>query len=261
MRASLGLESLAFELGIQRYMKVLPFTRWLWLGLCISLLLTATTTFANTDNNTKATEKKYDTKQLIRDIAILYRQQKLEQRAANSSKTPLATVSYTPVKPLTKLKSGKSSLSKKHKKKNFRKASFKKKRSAKRRLAKRKSKPRLKRGWKNLKRKRSDSYRNSMMVTATAYTSHVNQTDSTPNIAAWGDRLSPGMKVIAVSRDMLTKYGLKHRSRVRIKGLKGEYRVLDKMNKRWRKKIDIYMGMDLKKAFKWGRRRVELQWN
>lgn len=98
-------------------------------------------------------------------------------------------------------------------------------------------------------------------VTATAYTSHVGQTDSTPNIAAWGDRLKPGMKVIAVSRDLLKVYGLKHKQKVRIKGLKGEYLVLDKMNKRWRKKIDIYMGMNKRKAFKWGRRKVEIQWN
>jgi len=100
-----------------------------------------------------------------------------------------------------------------------------------------------------------------MTVTATAYTSHVNQTDSTPNIAAWGDRLKPGMKIIAVSRDMLDVYGLKHLTKVRIKGLEGEYLVMDKMNKRWKKKIDIYMGMDLKKAYKWGRKKVELQWN
>ncbi|MGK0271355.1 MAG: 3D (Asp-Asp-Asp) domain-containing protein, partial [Cocleimonas sp.] len=85
-------------------------------------------------------------------------------------------------------------------------------------------------------------YNKRLKVTATAYTSHVGQTDSTPNIAAWGDRLKPGMKVIAVSRDLLKVYGLKHKQKVRIKGLKGEYLVLDKMNKRWRKKIDIYMG-------------------
>jgi len=105
------------------------------------------------------------------------------------------------------------------------------------------------------------SFGKNLMVTATAYTSHVAQTDSTPNIAAWGDRLKPGMKVIAVSRDLLTVYGLKHKQKVRIKGLKGEYVVLDKMNKRWRKKIDIYMGMNKRKAFKWGRRKVEIQWN
>lgn len=105
------------------------------------------------------------------------------------------------------------------------------------------------------------SYSKSLRVTATAYTSHVNQTDSTPNIAAWGDRLYPGMKSIAVSRDLLKVYGLKHGQKVRIKGLEGEYAVLDKMNKRWKKKIDIYMGMNKRKAFKWGRRKVEIQWN
>ncbi len=102
---------------------------------------------------------------------------------------------------------------------------------------------------------------NQLKVTATAYTSHAAQTDSTPNIAAWGHKLRPGMKVIAVSRDLLKIYGLKPGSKVRIKGLSGEYRVLDKMNKRWRKRIDIYMGKNRKKAFKWGRRKVELHWN
>ncbi len=105
------------------------------------------------------------------------------------------------------------------------------------------------------------SFSRNLVVTATAYTSHAAQTDSTPNIAAWGDRLRPGMKAIAVSRDLLKVYGLKHKQKVRIKGLKGEYVVLDKMHKRWRKKIDIYMGKDKRKAFRWGRRKVEIQWN
>ena len=102
---------------------------------------------------------------------------------------------------------------------------------------------------------------NKLEVVATAYTSHVTQTDNTPMIAAWGDRLKPSTKSIAVSRDLLTEYGLKHRSKVRIKGLSGEFLVLDKMNKRWRKKIDIYMGMNRKAAFKWGKRRVVLLWS
>ncbi len=108
---------------------------------------------------------------------------------------------------------------------------------------------------------RNKAYARSLRVTATAYTSHANQTDSTPNIAAWGDRLKPGMKSIAVSRDLLNVYGLKRGQKVRIKGLKGEYRVLDKMNKRWKKKIDIYMGMDKRRAFRWGRRKVHIYWN
>lgn len=100
----------------------------------------------------------------------------------------------------------------------------------------------------------------SLEVVATAYTSHVAQTDSTPTIAAWGDRLKPTTKAIAVSHDLLTKYGLKHRSKVRITGFSGEFLVLDKMNKRWKKKIDIYMGMNRKAAFKWGKRNVVLSW-
>lgn len=114
---------------------------------------------------------------------------------------------------------------------------------------------------KKSKKSALETYNNNLKVTATAYTSHVDQTDSTPNIAAWGDRLSSGMKVIAVSRDLLNVYGLKHRQKVRIKGLDGEFLVLDKMNKRWKKKIDIYMGMDKKKAFQWGRRKVEISWS
>lgn len=99
----------------------------------------------------------------------------------------------------------------------------------------------------------------SLKVTATAYTSSVGETDSTPNLAAWGDTLKPGMKSIAVSRDLLDM-GLKHNQEVRIEGLEGTYRVLDKMNKRWKKKIDIYMGNDIKKARKWGKKEVVIYW-
>ncbi len=100
-----------------------------------------------------------------------------------------------------------------------------------------------------------------LAVTATAYTSHVGQTDSTPNIAAWGDKLKPGMKVIAVSRDLLEKYGLERGSKVKIHGQPGHYIVLDKMNKRWKRKIDIYKGLDKREAFKWGRRQVTIEWS
>lgn len=101
----------------------------------------------------------------------------------------------------------------------------------------------------------------TLTVTATAYTSHANQTDSTPNIAAWGDRLAPGMKAIAVSRDLLHEHGLTRGSRVKIQGLPGHYLVLDKMNKRWRRKIDIYMGKDRRKAFRWGKKKVTIEWS
>jgi len=99
-----------------------------------------------------------------------------------------------------------------------------------------------------------------LRVTATAYSSHVGQTDSTPFLAAWNNRLRPGMKIIAVSRDMLTRYGMKNGTKVRIGGLRGYYRVRDKMNKRYRKRIDIYMGLDRRRALRWGRRSVVIYW-
>jgi len=96
-------------------------------------------------------------------------------------------------------------------------------------------------------------------VTATAYTSTHSQTDSTPFRAPWNNVLKPGVKSIAVSRDLLKK-GLKNGSKVTISGLPGEYLVLDKMNKRWENKIDIYMGTNHKKAKEWGKQKVIIRW-
>lgn len=99
----------------------------------------------------------------------------------------------------------------------------------------------------------------SLVVTATAYNSLPSQTSGSPDIAAWGDRLKPGMKTIAVSRDLL-RSGLGRGTRVRISGLRGEYTVLDKMAKRWRRRIDIYMGVDVEAALEWGKRKVTITW-
>ncbi|HEY9190752.1 MAG TPA: LysM peptidoglycan-binding domain-containing protein [Sulfurovum sp.] len=99
-----------------------------------------------------------------------------------------------------------------------------------------------------------------LRVTATAYTSHVRQTDSSPFMAAWSNRIRPGMKIIAVSRDMLTRYGMRNGTKVRIGGLPGYYTVRDKMNKRYSKRIDIYMGLDRRRALRWGRRSVVIYW-
>lgn len=96
-------------------------------------------------------------------------------------------------------------------------------------------------------------------VTATAYNSLRGQTNAKPNLAAWGDRLTPGMKAIAVSRDLI-ELGLGHGTRVRIEGLSGEYVVRDKMARRWKRKIDIYMGEDVEAAREWGRRQVVIHW-
>lgn len=93
------------------------------------------------------------------------------------------------------------------------------------------------------------------MVTATAYNSLAYQTNSNPNITAFGDSLQPGLKYIAVSRDLL-KLGLKRNTPVIIEGLEGVYLVKDKMHSRWRNRIDVYMGVDVKAAKNWGRKRV-----
>ncbi|MGW8169830.1 MAG: LysM peptidoglycan-binding domain-containing protein [Sulfurovaceae bacterium] len=99
-----------------------------------------------------------------------------------------------------------------------------------------------------------------LRVIASAFTSHAKQTDSTPFIAAWGSRLVPGTKVIAVSRDLISQYGLTNGSKVRISGLDGYYTVRDKMNPRYSRHIDIYMGLDKRKALRWGRRSVTIYW-
>jgi 3D (Asp-Asp-Asp) domain-containing protein len=99
----------------------------------------------------------------------------------------------------------------------------------------------------------------SLKVTATAYNSLEYQTSSSPNITAFGDSLKPGMKYIAVSRDLL-KLGLKHNTSITIDGLDGSYLVKDKMHQRWQKRIDIYMGNDVKAAKEWGRKKVTIHY-
>ena len=98
----------------------------------------------------------------------------------------------------------------------------------------------------------------SLTVSVSAYNSVKSQTGAgNPKITAWGDTLKPGIKVIAVSRDLIKK-GLDHNTPVRIDGLKGVYFVKDKMHYRWKNKIDIYMGENVKKARKWGRKKIKI---
>ena len=101
--------------------------------------------------------------------------------------------------------------------------------------------------------------RHSLEVTATAYNTVPSQTDDRPTEAAWGDELEPGMKVIAVSPDLIER-GLTRGTRVRIEGLPGTYEVLDKTHSRLRRRIDVYMGTDVERAREWGRRRVRITW-
>ena len=103
--------------------------------------------------------------------------------------------------------------------------------------------------------------KNRIKLTATAYTSHKSQTDNTPFVAAWNNKIRPGMKIIAVSPDLIEKYGLKNGSKVKIEELKDYYTVRDKMNPRFKNRIDIYMGLNKHKALKWGKRKITLAWD
>jgi len=99
----------------------------------------------------------------------------------------------------------------------------------------------------------------SLVVTATAYNSVAAQTDGQPNLAAWGDELQPGMKAVAVSRDLID-LGLTHGTKVSIEGLPGRYTVLDKTARRHTKRIDIYMGTDVEAAREWGKKELRISW-
>lgn len=100
---------------------------------------------------------------------------------------------------------------------------------------------------------------NKEKVTATTYTLAEDETkQGNVGLAAWGDHLERGDKAVAVSRD-LVKQGLGHNARVRIEGVDGTFTVLDKMNRRWRKKIDILFSSK-KKAREFGKQTVSIRW-
>jgi 3D (Asp-Asp-Asp) domain-containing protein len=99
----------------------------------------------------------------------------------------------------------------------------------------------------------------TLTVTATAYNSVPGQTQGDPNVGAWGDRIRPGDRVIAVSPDLVS-LGLDRGTTVRIEGLSGTYRVADRTHSRLERTIDIYMGTDVEKAREWGKQQVEIRW-
>jgi len=96
----------------------------------------------------------------------------------------------------------------------------------------------------------------TLKVKVSAYTSHKNQTDKSPFIAAWGLKLKSKHKkaVVAISRDLQKKYHLTNGSRIYLKtsNFKGYVIVRDKMHPRWRKKVDLYYYTDKKGAMKHG---------
>lgn len=95
----------------------------------------------------------------------------------------------------------------------------------------------------------------TLTVTATAYVG----AEGKEARGAWGDILDPGVPSIAVSPD-LEKMGLRRGTRVRIDGFDRDFYVLDRMPKKWKKRIDIHMGTDRSAALQWGKREVEIRW-
>jgi 3D (Asp-Asp-Asp) domain-containing protein len=101
----------------------------------------------------------------------------------------------------------------------------------------------------------------TLRVKAMAYTScsvgkkHAKRTVR----GAWGDTLSPGIKAVAVSRDLLDM-GLDHGDVISIEGLSGQYKVLDVMHGRHNKSIDIFYGDDQCGALSWGKRSLNISW-
>jgi 3D (Asp-Asp-Asp) domain-containing protein len=93
------------------------------------------------------------------------------------------------------------------------------------------------------------------VVRATAYNAEPGQTDSTPDICAWGDKIRPG--IIAISRD-LEKSGLTRGKEVHIEGI-GKVVVMDRMHYRKRNQIDLYME-NYKDAVEFGVKELIISW-
>lgn len=96
-------------------------------------------------------------------------------------------------------------------------------------------------------------------VTATAYVTPPSPSEGLVSTTAFGIWLRPGMRIVAVSRD-LENLGLTRGVRMRIEGVEGEWEVGDRTAKRWTKRIDLYMGDDLHAARAFGKRRVRIHW-
>ena len=93
------------------------------------------------------------------------------------------------------------------------------------------------------------------VVRATAYNADPAQTDDTPDVCAWGDKIRPG--IIAISRD-LEKSGLTRGKEVHIEGI-GKVVVMDRMHYRKRNQIDLYME-NYRDAVEFGVKELVISW-
>ena len=98
-----------------------------------------------------------------------------------------------------------------------------------------------------------------LSVTATAYTARPEETNENPWLSACGVHLKENDKIIAVSRD-LEQSGLTCGTKITISSFGDQiFTVQDRTAERWKNKIDIFMGSNLEKALKWGKRKVTIQ--
>lgn len=95
-----------------------------------------------------------------------------------------------------------------------------------------------------------------LIVTSTSYNLLARQTDSTPTIAAWGDRLKPTDRICAVSRD-LEKLGVTRGSVLNVTGY-GRCTVMDRMHYRWKMSVDV-LHPTTKQSMEWGRKKIEVR--
>jgi len=96
----------------------------------------------------------------------------------------------------------------------------------------------------------------SLQVTATGYTARKEECDDNPETTANGTPSRVG--VIAISRDLEKEIGLSLGQFVLIEGY-GLFKIEDRMNSRWKRRIDILHG-NLKAAQLFGTRKVEIIW-
>ncbi len=100
-----------------------------------------------------------------------------------------------------------------------------------------------------------------LKVKASAYNSVPYQTrpGTSGNITAWGDTLTDTIPSIAISRDLLDS-GLAYGTLVKLHGYRELFVVNDKMNSRYRNKIDIHFGKDIKAAKEFGNKKIKICW-
>jgi 3D (Asp-Asp-Asp) domain-containing protein len=96
----------------------------------------------------------------------------------------------------------------------------------------------------------------STAITITAYSSSVDQCDSTPHLTASAQPVRVG--ILAVSRDLIEEMGLAFGQRVLLPGY-GLFEVRDLMHPRWRRKVDIWES-DREAAKLFGKQQGTLIW-